>query len=70
MPSQRDAEQNQAVPLAEHKHAIRRHFHRQLKRYWIAIRIIRISSLPTLSGVEILPPRESDQYRRDMFKSC
>lgn len=33
-PSQRDPVGDQSVPLAAHKHAIRRQFHRQLKEFW------------------------------------
>lgn len=40
-PSQRDPENGQEVPLAEHKHAIRRVFHGQLQRLWETNRFLK-----------------------------
>ena len=40
-PTQRDQEQGQSNPLAPHKHAIRREFHKQLKQLWKTNRFLR-----------------------------
>ena len=40
-PTQRDARDHEPDPIAPHKHAIRRHFHNQLKEFWFANKFLR-----------------------------
>jgi hypothetical protein len=40
-PTQRDARKHEPDPIAAHKHAIRRHFHNQLKELWVANQFLR-----------------------------
>ncbi|MFM9846484.1 MAG: hypothetical protein ACKVP3_04910 [Hyphomicrobiaceae bacterium] len=50
---------------AEHKHDIRREFHRQLKAQWSAHRFLREDRASPASMFEILPPRAREVWQPD-----
>lgn len=57
-PSQRDPEGDQPVPLAMHKHIIRRKFHSQLKRLWSTNLFLSRHTVPKGAGAAHFPAKE------------
>lgn len=61
-PTQRDPEEDQANPLADHKHQIRKSFHAQLKQLWATNKFLREHKLSKKLNWSSRPIADENAY--------